>query len=575
MHTSKNPLRFTLIFLFFISCLLIFCTNLILIQVFKSSYLERLAEKQHNHFIKLEPKRGTIYDRNLRPLALNVAAYSLYAQPKMMKRQDKERAVQELSDLLGLEPNSIRERLNRDKYFAWLARKLSLKQTEDIRSLNIHGLDFIKESRRSYPNQFLAAHVIGFAGIDNEGLEGLELKYDRYLKGEYGWSQILRDARQRKLLIENGFIAAKDGFDLVLTIDETIQYIAERALDRACQRHHAKGATIIVMNPRTGEILALANRPTYDLSQSSQSDPDSRRNRALADMYEPGSVFKIVTASAALELGNISEQDKFFCENGSYRVGNHILHDHHAHGTLTFREVFEQSSNIGVTKIAQILGSSAIYKYAHLFRFGILTNIELPGEVKGVLKPPSVWSKTSIGAVPIGQEVTVTALQLACAISAIANDGVYMQPFVIKYIRDQKGEIIKEFKPQAVAQVISKVTTDRLKPILRGVVENGTGKLARINDMIVAGKTGTAQKVSNGSYSQTQFYASFIGFAPVDNPQIAMVVVFDEPHPSHFGGTVAAPVFKEVAQNALRYLGVTHPTNEQELVKRSDTIEHR
>lgn len=546
-----------------------FCVHLFLVQVFKASYLEHLAEKQHNYFLKLEPKRGTIYDRNMRPLALNLAAYSLYAQPRTMKQREKEEAFKLLPTVINIDSKVLRDQLSKDKYFVWLARKLSLTQVEQIKSLKIKGLDFVKESKRFYPNQALAAHVIGFAGIDNEGLEGIEARYNNYLKGEFGWSQILQDARQRKLLIEKGFIPPRDGMDIVLTIDETIQYVAERALDKAFLKHNAKGASIIVMNPKTGEILAMANRPTFDLSNPGTSTPDSRRNRALTDMYEPGSVFKIVAASAALESGKIKETDKFFCENGSYKVANHILHDHGSHGTLTFNQVIEQSSNIGVTKIAQILGANMIYKYAHQYRFGMPTKIELPGEVTGLLKPTSAWSKTSIGAVPIGQEVAVTAIQLACAISAIANDGVYMKPFVIKYIKDQNGEIINEFKPQVVAQVISKETADRLKPILTGVVENGTGKMAKIPDIVVAGKTGTAQKVIDGLYSHSQFYATFIGFAPVNSPELAMVIVFDEPHPSHFGGTVSAPVFKEVAEDALKYLDVIDQGGERELAKRS------
>lgn len=557
MHIRKYPLRFCIVFLAFIFALCLCLVKLILIQVFKSSYLDQLAEKQHNYFIKLEPKRGAIYDRNLHSLAINVAAYSLYANPKMMKEKDKQRAVKELSTLLGVESGFIRERLDKDKYFVWLERKLPLTTVQKIKNLKITGLDFIKESRRHYPNQALAAQLIGFAGMDNEGLDGLELKYNKYLKGEFGWTQILKDAKQRALLIEKSFIPPKDGFDVVLTIDETIQYIAERALDKAFVKQHARGAMIIVIDPKTGEILALANKPTFDLMSPTQSDMEARRDRAVSDMYEPGSVFKIVTAAAALEEGKVSEQDKFFCENGTYRVGNHILHDHQKHGILTFSQVIEQSSNIGVTKIAQLLGPSLVYKYAQLFRFGMPTGINVPGEVSGVLKPPSVWSKTSIGAIPIGQEVTVTAIQLGCAIAAIANDGVYMKPFVIKYIKDQKGELIEEFKPQTVAQVISKKTADRLKVILTRVVESGTGKLAQIKNVKVAGKTGTAQKVVGGTYSHDRFYASFIGFAPVDDPKIAVVVIFDEPHPSYYGGTVSAPVFKEVTQDVLRYLDVT------------------
>jgi len=391
--------------------------------------------------------------------------------------------------------------------------------------------------------------VIGFADIDNKGLEGLELRYDHYLKGEYGYSHIIKDARQRELLIEKSFIPPKDGFDLVLTIDETIQYITERALEESFIKHNAKGAIVIVMDPKTGEILALANRPTFDLGNFNKSKPESWRNRAVADMYEPGSVFKIVTASAALDEDKINEEDKFFCENGEYRVGGHILHDHRPHGTLTFREVIEQSSNIGTTKAAQKLGAKTIYKYAKQFQFGKITGINLPGEVPGVLRNTSFWSKTSIAAIPIGHEVAVTALQLVCAVSAIANDGVYMQPFVVKYIRDQQGELIKEFKQEEIARVISPSTARRVKAILAGVVDHGTGQRAKMADIIAAGKTGTAQKVIDGEYSHNKFYASFIGFAPVEDPQIAMVVVFDEPHPSHYGGTVAAPVFKKITED--------------------------
>ncbi len=495
----------------------------------------------------------------------------MYADPRHMKPRDKQKAMSQLPSILQVSSGVVHEQLSRDKYFVWLARKLSPQIVENIKALKIGGLGFVKESKRYYPDQVLAAHVIGFSGMDNAGLEGLEMYYDRYLKGTAGWSQMVRDAKQRPLLLETGFIPAKDGKSLVLTIDETIQFIAENALDKAFEKHNAKGASIIVLNPKTGEILALANRPTFNLSSPGSSSPDSRRNRALSDMYEPGSVFKIVTAAAALEEGKVSETDKFFCEHGSYRVANHILHDHGSHGTLTFVEVIEQSSNIGTTKVAQLLGPGTIYKYAKAFRFGSLTGIRFPGEVSGRLKPTSQWSKTSIGAVPIGQEVTVTALQLACAIAAIANDGVYMQPFVVKSIQDQNGEVIEEFKPRVVSEVITKETAGRLKRILTGVVDRGTGKMAQIKGVTVAGKTGTAQKVVGGTYSHSAFYASFIGFAPVEDPQIAMVVVFDDPKGTYYGGTVAAPVFKEVAENALKYLNSNGPV----LAKNTDVKNNR
>ncbi len=560
MQVRKHALRFSFVFLSIIFCLIFFTVRLILIQCFRSSHLAALAERQHNHYIKLEPLRGTIYDRRLRPLAVNVPVYSLYANPKRMKKQDKPRVVEKLSALLQIDTALLRERLDRDKYFVWLARKLPVDVAEQIRALKITGLDFIKESKRYYPNQYLAAHLLGFAGMDNEGLEGLELSYNSYLKGEDGWAQILRDARQHQLLLDKGFIAPQDGFNLVLTIDETIQFITERALDKAFTQHHAASASVIVMDTRTGEILALANRPTYNLGEPDSSLLESRTDRAVVHVYEPGSVFKIVAAAAALEEGIFKETDKFFCENGAYRVGNHMLHDHHSHGTLTFTEVIEQSSNIGVTKIAQKMGGEIFYKYAQRFRFGIKTGVDLLGEVAGVLKPPSQWSKTTIGAIPIGQEVTVTPLQLVSAISAIANDGVYMKPFVVKYVKDNKGQVIKSFYPQIVDRVISEDTSRRLKAILKGVVENGTGKKAKIEGVSVAGKTGTSQKIVNGVYSHNKFYATFIGFAPVENPRVAVVADFDDPHPDHFGGTVAAPVFSEIVGDVLKYL----ETNEED-----------
>ncbi|MBI4309094.1 MAG: hypothetical protein HY591_02060, partial [Candidatus Omnitrophica bacterium] len=425
---------------------------------------------------------------------------------------------------------------------------------EQVKRHKFAGIGFVKESRRFYPNKILAAHLVGFAGMDNTGLDGLERDYDRYLKGKEGSSIIRRDARQRELLLEKNYTPAVDGFDLVLTIDETIQFIAERALEKMHRKYHAKGASIIVMEPKTGEILAFANRPTYNLEEPGKSPPENRTNRAIVFTYEPGSVFKIVTAAGALQEGVVKESDIINCGHGAYRVANHILHDHEPEGNLTFQQVIERSSNIGTVKVAQRLGPAKVYGYAHRFRFGIKTGIDLPGEARGNLKPVKTWSKTSIGAVPIGQEVTVTPLQLAGAISAIANNGVYMRPHVVKYIRDKHGQIIEEHKPEILDKIMTEETSKRLHAILQGVVDNGTGKKAQIKDVRVAGKTGTAQKVVGGKYSHSHFYATFIGYAPVDNPRLACVVVFDEPRPIYYGGLVAAPVFKEVVEDSLNYL---------------------
>ena len=554
MYPRRHSPRFGLVFLFLIFCFVIFAIRLVLIQIFNSDFLAGLAKKQHNHLIILEPKRGTIYDRHMRPLAINLPVYSLYANPKSMSDSDRARAIAVLADKFGFNKAMLKNRLEREKYFVWLQRKMPQEYYEQIKAYKLKGIDFVKESKRFYPNKSLAAHIIGFAGIDNNGLEGMEMHLNHYLKGKEGMSQILRDAKQRELLIEKNYVAPQDGASIVLTIDETIQYIAERALEEGFKKFNAKGASIIVLNPKTGEVLALANQPTYNLEEFSSVSPENKTNRALAYTYEPGSVFKIVAASAALEENAFKETDMIFCENGSYKVGNHYLKDHDPLGTLSFKEVIEQSSNIGTTKIAQRLGPDVFYKYAHKFRFGMRTGIDMLGEAGGWLKPPTQWSKTSIGAIPIGQEVTVTALQLAAAISAIANDGVYMKPFIIKEIRDDHDQVIESFGPQMVDRIITKETALRVKEILRGVVDNGTGKKAQIPGITVAGKTGTAQKVEAGAYSHSKFYASFVGFAPVEDAQLAAIVVFDEPHPAYYGGTVAAPVFQEVIADSLKYL---------------------
>ncbi|MDD5617848.1 MAG: penicillin-binding transpeptidase domain-containing protein [Candidatus Omnitrophica bacterium] len=524
-----------------------------LINVFHSQYLTKLALKQHNIYLELPAQRGIIYDRNLKPLTLNIRSYSLFAVPREIK--NKTHAANTLSKILGADSDFILKRISSKKHFVWIERKVSDRIVKEIKDLAIDGVYFIKENKRSYPNGKLFSHILGFTNIDSVGLEGMELYFNKYLEGKPGYAFFVRDAHQNSLRLENSDKLPVDGYDLVLTIDEVIQYIAENALEDAFRKHNAKGACIVVMNPATGEVLALANRPTFDPNDPQSASVESRRNRAICDFFEPGSVYKVVTASAALEEKIFSENDKIFCENGSYRVANHILHDHRPHGLLTFSEVIQQSSNIGVTKIAQQLGLEKVYNYSKAFGFGSLTGIDLPGETKGMLKPLNAYSKTSIGAVPMGQEVGVSALQLACAISAIANGGNYFKPYIVKRIKDKHDETIKEQNPVCLRRAISEDTSARLSKILELVVENGTGQLAKSKEYAFAGKTGTAQKVDpNGGYSHSTFYASFIGFAPADNPKLAIAVVFDEPHPYYYGGVVSAPVFKEVAEKSLKYL---------------------
>ena len=555
MYISNYRRRSEAVFLVFFIFLLFCIGRLLFIQFFRSSYLTSIAKKQHNQFVELESRRGAIYDCNLKAQAFNLSMDSLYATPNTIKDSYKESIVEKLSPILGGDRAYIRDRLYRKKSFIWLARKLTPDKAEAIKALKIKGLGFMKETKRIYPNGYLASHVIGFSGMDNMGLEGIERDFDKYLKGSAGWAIFLRDARQKKLDIWEKMVLPVDGLDLVLTIDEVIQYIAERELDKAFKTFHAKGASIIVMDPHTGRILAMASRPSYDLNDHSSANKDSMRNRSICDLFEPGSVFKIVTASAALEEKKVTEEDKFFCENGAYQVGGRILHDHRSHGILTFRQVIEESSNIGTVKVAMILGADIVYQYLKAFGFGSKLGIDLSGEISGMIKPPRSWSKTSITAIPIGQEVGVTALQLASAISVIANGGQLMKPYIIDSVRDKDGRIIKQNKPVLIRKVISVDTAMRIKKILTGAVEEGTGKLAKVSGFSAAGKTGTAQKLEpNGTYSHTKFVASFIGFAPAEDPILAIVVTVDEPHPYYFGGVVAAPVFQKVAGDAIRYI---------------------
>ena len=554
MHFQKHPTRVALIFFVFLFCITLFFIKLSLIQVFRVDFLAEKADKQHNHIVELQPLRGGIYDRNMRSMAINVAAYSVFANPRSMTDEQKALAADAVAKVLGGSSAAYAKQMVKEKYFVWLARKVPSDIYEALKAQKVKGIGFVKESKRFHPNGDLAAHLMGFSNIDNIGLQGVELEYDKYLRGTKGMAQFLRDAKMRDLMIEKDFVAPKDGSNVVLTIDETIQFIAEKALDKAFQKHNAASASIIVLDQKTGEVLAFANRPTFNPDKPDASPMESRTNRAVAFVYEPGSVFKIVTASAGLETKSFKEDDMIFCENGNYRVANHILHDHDPLGSISYRQVVVHSSNIGVTKIAQRIGAEKVYEYARRFRFGMKTGIGMIGEVNGMLKPPSQWSKTSIGAIPIGQEVTVTPIQLVGAIAAIANDGKYMKPFYVKAIKDPNGVTIQEFLPKEEAQVIHPDIARRMKSILQGVVDEGTATSAKMKDITAGGKTGTAQKVVNGTYSHSKFVASFIGFAPVDDPKLAIVVTVDTPHPNYYGGIVAAPVFKEVVQDSLRYL---------------------
>jgi len=530
--------------------------RLIFVQLGAAKPLSDIASSQYRIAVSLLPRRGVIYDRNLKELAISINLNSVFAEP--FKIKNKESAAAQLSSVLKIDKDDILRKLSQERGFVWLARKVSPDTARAVRLLGIKGIDFIKEPQRVYPNGELASHVVGFTDLDNNGLEGMELRFDKSLKGSQGWRFAIRDAKQREVpAYEYREILPTDGDDLVLTIDSLIQAFAENELEEGYKKYNAKGACIIVMEPFTGDILALASRPDYNPNNASACQPDTRRNRVICDFFEPGSSFKIVAASGLLEENAIRLDEKVFCENGEYKWCSHVYHDHKPHGWLAFKDVIKYSSNIGTMKSANRLGKDRLYKYVKRFGFGEKTGIELPGEVNGVARHPGTWSKLSLCSISMGQEVTVTALQLACAMSALANGGQLVKPRIIDRIQDKTGHVIQKFESKKTHRVISEETAEKMRGILRSVVDSGTGVLAELEGYLPAGKTGTAQKIEpNGAYSHRKFTASFIGFVPYDDPKFVIAVIMDEPRPYYYGGVVCTPVFKNVAAQLMSYYKV-------------------
>ncbi|MCG2677375.1 stage V sporulation protein D, partial [bacterium] len=422
MFEKGQRIRASLIFFFLFAFLLTLTIRLAYLQIVRSPELQGKAQNRWKP-IKIEPQRGIIYDRRMRKLAISLSLNSLYARPK--KIENKEEIAEKLSLILKKNPSPILEKLNREKNFVWLARKIPKDLAEEIKGLNIEGIGLTEESKRLYPKGSFACHLLGFAGLDDQGLEGIELLYNQYIKGTPGWILSTRDARGRSVLSgEYRFYPPSGGYDIILTIDESIQHIAERELEKVYKEQGARSATIIVMDPKTGEVLALANQPSYDLNRFEDYPSYIWRNQAVTDLFEPGSSLKIVTAAAALAEDVVKYEDRFYCENGVLRVSkDHVVHDINKYEWLTFSEVIEKSSNIGTIKLGQRLGPLKLYEYLRSFGFGSLTGVDLPGEVRGILRKPREWSDLSMAALPIGQEISVTAIQLATAASAIANGG--------------------------------------------------------------------------------------------------------------------------------------------------------
>ena len=537
--------------------ILVICFRLVRLQIVKYGDFVQRAQRQQNRTIPVEPRRGNIYDRNGYALAMSIDVDSVFAVPSEVHDQETTAAV--LGKVLDMDPQEIMARLQSNRNFAFIKRKIDADTANRVRELNLRGIYFRKEPKRFYPKRELAAQVLGYVGMDDEGLGGLEREFDDDLRGIPGQELISIDARRKWFSrVER---PPDPGQNLVLTIDQTIQYIAEKELDQGMEDTKAIAGTVVVENPRTGEILALANRPTFNPNVFNSVPAEALKNRAVSDIYEPGSVFKIVTYSAAIDQHVVTPEDHVDCQHGSIDVFGMKIHDHESLGVVTIAEALAHSSDVAAIKVGMKLGDQRLYHYIHDYGFGQQTGIELPGETRGMAKPVSRWSKVSIGAISMGQEIGVTPLQTISLVSTIANDGMYTPPRIVaSELPPDSKALPVVFHPAQQHRVVTTMTAAQMKKMMEGVVLFGTARRAILEGYTIAGKTGTAQKVdpATGAYSKTKYVASFIGFAPVNTPAITIAVILDSPVGLHQGGQVCAPVFKRIAQQVLEYLHVPH-----------------
>ncbi len=536
--------------------------RLVYLQVSNHEKLTARAQRQQQDAIETVPQRGFLLDRHDRELARTVQTQSVFVAPDELEHVAD--TAKDLASILGLKSVELFGQLSKakenGKRFIWIARRLSPEQAEKVVALKVPGVHLRTEPKRFYPNGSLAANVVGFVGLDGNGLAGIEQVYNDKIVGEPGKLFIEKD--RRGLAYESTEIPGRPGQTVVLTIDQSIQYQAEAALATAIKQSRAKSGTAIVLDPHSGEILALANAPTFDPNDVNAAPPASRSNWALQNIYEPGSTFKVVAFSAAIEKGLAKPTDVIDCQMGSITVAKRVIHDHHPFGSLTLIEALAKSSNVAAIKLGLRVGDESMFDFMRRFGFGARTGIELPGETKGILRPVSRWQASSIGSIAIGQEIGVTPLQMAAAFGTLANDGLRVAPHLVREIRDVAGTTTYRPNPEQ-HQVISKETAGALRGMLEGVTLNGTAKKAQLDGYTAAGKTGTAQKIDpkTGRYSSSKFVASFVGFAPVINPAVVIIVVIDEPAGAYHGGDIAAPVFRQIAEQILPEMGVMPDTD--------------
>jgi cell division protein FtsI (penicillin-binding protein 3) len=552
------------------------CMRLVYLQIFSYGRYAHKAEREHERTEEIAAKRGIIYDRAGRELAMSVSVDSAFAMPAMIP--DLGNTVSLVARITKADPRELLARCKAARSFCWVARKADPGIADRIRSLNLRGIYFQKEPKRFYPKRDLAPQVIGYVGTDDGGLSGIEREFDDKLKGVPGSMIVQVDARNKWYAsVEK---QPEPGNNVVLTIDEQIQYIAERELATAIAETHAIAGTVIVENPRTGEILALANQPTFNPNVSREITPEKLKDHAVSDVYEPGSTFKLVTISAALEENLTNPNEVFDCQMGSIVYNGMRIRDSKPHGLLTVTKVLADSSDVGSIKIAMRLGEDRFYKYIRAFGFGSQTGIELPGESRGLTKPVNRWSKVSIAAISMGQEIGISPIQLASLVSTIGNDGVAVPARIVASTTPpQATPKLIRFQPAEGRRVISSRTAAQMKAMMQDVVLEGTGKKAILEGYSSAGKTGTAQKVdpATGTYSRTKYVASFAGFAPINDPAIVVAVILDSAVGLHQGGQVSAPVFQRVAQQVLEYMHVPHdvdlPRDRQLLLARREVKE--
>ena len=575
---KQKPVNWFKVRIFFISCIIFFCFLLVVarmfqLQVLKKEQLYKLAFQQHHVQIPLVPKRGTIFDRKGNELAVSIEVDSVYADPR--KVVEVEKTASNLALILKIDQEEVRQKLKSRGSFEWIQRKIASSEVEQIKTLHLPGIFFLKENKRFYPNDQLASTAIGFVGLDSRGLEGVEFQYDTLLNGKGRLWSVDRDALGREIAIGDASLDKEDHYqNVVLTLDKQIQHVVETELSRAVQKWGAKGGMAIAMDPFSGKVLAMTTYPSFNPNQFLQYRSKIWRNRTISDAFEPGSLFKTFLAAAVLEEKIVQPSDSFFCENGAYTLYDRTIHDTSKHGWLTFQQIIKVSSNIGASKVGEKMGKDRFYKYICAFGFGEKTGLGLPGESKGIVHHPRYWSPVALDTISFGQGISVTGIQLVAALSAIANGGSLMKPYVVEKITNEKGEIVQSFQPEVVRRVISEDTAKKATVLLKTTTEKGgTGEGAVPAGYDVAGKTGTAQKADTrlGGYSEDYYNSGFMGFAPADDPKVVLLVVIDEPQGANYGGVVAAPVFKAIMEKILPYFNA-HPKGTLIVKDESNTI---